>query len=161
MNENNKLQKLKKTAGIAYQVINVVLVIIIVAVLTIVGLAAWTGIRGELPGGFHLAINALELTMTGVEIAFALLLFAGKGIIYLAVLLSTRQILREVAIGGTPFEQIQIRRMKRISILILVGSVINFMSIQIGEWVIALVVWLLAMVFDYGCVLQQESDETL
>lgn len=164
MNAKENIQKLKKTARVSLKIIGGVLIVVMAAALGLAVLTVWTAIGAEVPAGFVSAIGALQLPVTGVTLyqtSLILLLLEVKCVIYLAALFSARQIVRDIAQRETPFEQVQVRRMKRIAILIFAGSAINFMSFQIGEWVIALVLWLLAMVFDYGCVLQQESDETL
>lgn len=51
--------------------------------------------------------------------------------------------------------------MRWIALLIFLASFINLFSIQLTGWMAALLIWCVSAVFDYGCQLQQESDETL
>lgn len=173
MNSNEKIARIKKYTGIAAKGMIVLEVLFLLCVATILVLIVMLGI-GALPAASATEMmreltltltvdgqNVNDLNLTGVMFPIAVGLVLFKCGLYLAVMETVRRMVRDVSRSETPFEQVHVKRMKRIAIMVFIGSFINFLSIQANEWLIAAVVWLLAMVFDYGCLLQQESDETL
>lgn len=173
MNSNEKIARIKKFTRIASKVIIALEVLFVFAVASILILVLMLG-SGIIPA--EISADALkELTLTlavdgqnvndlnlgGVMLPVVIGVVLFKCGLYLAVMETIRRMVRDISRSETPFEQIHVQRMKRIAIMIFVGSFINLFSIQANEWLVAAVVWLLAMIFDYGCVLQQESDETL
>lgn len=156
MNSNEKLEKLRRLARIGAKVVLVVQVLLVVAivlgaVLLVTNLADGTDIRVLSDGPF-------KTVLIGGVVAVLLLV---KICITMVILQLLRLILRDIAAEGTPFSQIHVQRMRRIAILVAIGAFIHTFSSTISDLTVALVIWLLAMIFDYGCVLQQESDETL
>lgn len=173
MNSNEKIARIKKYTGIAAKGMIVLEVLFLLCVATILVLIVMLGM-GALPAASATEMmreltltltvdgqNVNDMPLTGVVFPIAVGLVLFKCGLYLAVMETIRRMVRDISRRETPFEQVHVKRMKRIAIMVFIGSFINFLSIQVNEWLIAAVVWLLAMIFDYGCVLQQESDETL
>lgn len=157
MNSNEKLEKLRRLARIGMKVLLVVQVLL-VAVLVLGAVL----VAGNFVSGAELGIKIADVRwptqMAAVVVAVALL---AKIVMTMVILQLLRLILKDIAAEGTPFSQIHVRRMRYIAILVAVGAFIHTFSSTISDLTVALVIWLLAMIFDYGCVLQQESDETL
>lgn len=156
MNSNEKLEKLRRLARIGAKVVLVVQVLLVAvivlgAVLLVTNFADGTDIRVLSEGPF-------KTVLIGGVVAALLLV---KICLTMVILQLLRLILRDIAAEGTPFSQIHVQRMRRIAILVAIGAFIHTFSSTISDLTVALVIWLLAMIFDYGCVLQQESDETL
>lgn len=173
MNSNEKITRIKKYTGIAAKVMIALEVLYLIAIATILVFLLMLG-KGAFPAAFatdalrELALtltvegqNVNDLNLSGGMLPFVVAAVLFKCGLYLAVMGTLRRMLRDISRSETPFEQIHVKRMKRIAILVFIASFVNFLSIQANEWLIAAVVWLLAMVFDYGCLLQQEADETL
>ncbi|HEY5536631.1 MAG TPA: hypothetical protein VIL99_17075 [Ignavibacteria bacterium] len=78
-------------------------------------------------------------------------------------------IFKDIHVDSSPFEMKQVKRIKRVAILYLIISLINFetsatsimISLNLVGIVGALMFWCIALIFEYGCALQKESDETL
>lgn len=163
MNSNDKITRIKKLTGIAAKVIVVLEVLYIFAMICVCALICAIN-SGALQQNWDLSLTVagkdLE-TMTGGALIFAIIAVTAKSILCLVAMDTVRHMLRDISQHETPFEQIHVKRMKRIAVLIFIASFVNVLTIQANEWLIAAVVWLLSMIFDYGCLLQQESDETL
>lgn len=168
MNSNEKITRIKKYTGIAAKVM-IALEVLYTFTMACVTIFIWF-INSE----FFSLLNVEELpqislsvagqsldALSGGTLVFACIAVIAKCLLCLVVMETVRRMLRDISRSETPFEQIHVKRMKRIAILLFIASFVNVLSIQANEWFIAAVVWLLAMVFDYGCLLQQEADETL
>lgn len=156
MNSNEKITTIQKYAGIASKVLLAAFVIIILLIAVLI-IAVLTVPATQI----QQVLSAVQSHGGSVpSIAFLLIVLLIKTALYLVVLWIVRSILLDISRRSTPFESIHVKRMRRIALLIFIASFINT-GIQIADWCVALVVWFLSMVFDYGCALQQESDETL
>ena len=99
-------------------------------------------------------------------------------VLFCGILYQVRSIFRSIAQEQTPFVLKNCQALRRIGILIPVISVIRQMCplvlmlcgigeggtgslIQIDQWLIGGVVLSLSYIFEYGTILQKESDETL
>lgn len=88
------------------------------------------------------------------------------------------QLFRNISLEGTPFASGHIRRIKTVAWLtaalsflgglsenweaaLLAGSQPALISVNLTWLTFAGIIYCLALIFDYGCQLQQESDETL
>ncbi len=91
-------------------------------------------------------------TSGGTAAAAALLawILAMMGGVF-AVLL---RMFRDIRRGETPFEEKNVRRLKVVALLAVL--MLNSSTIALGA-----AFWCIALVFDYGCRLQQQADETL
>jgi hypothetical protein len=69
----------------------------------------------------------------------------------------TKRVFRLLRENGSPFREDVVKTLKRLTIVLLitggVSGVIPFLA--------AGIVWVLYLIFDYGCALQYESDTTL
>jgi len=95
------------------------------------------------------------------------------GIIGLALManlfLQAQNIFKDISKDGSPFEMKHVKRIKRVAFLYLIISLIDSetsaISISISFNMVgivgALMFYCIALVFEYGCALQQESDEIL
>jgi hypothetical protein len=95
------------------------------------------------------------------------------GIIAMALMANlfrqAENIFKDIQVDSSPFEMKQVKRIKRVAILYLIVSLINFetsatsimISLNLVGIVGALMFWCIALIFEYGCALQKESDETL
>lgn len=99
-------------------------------------------------------------------------------VLFCGILYQVRGIFRSIAREQTPFALKNCQALQRIGVLIPVISVIRQMCplvlmlcgigeggtgslIQIDQWLIGGVVLSLSYIFEYGTILQKESDETL
>ncbi len=165
MNSNEKIKRIKRYSGIAskamifFEILWVVMVIVISVILYKLGTHVLSVEQLE---GWDMVFGGKDITsLNGAMLPFMIACIVAKCGIYLAAMENLRYILRDISHSETPFEAVHVRRMKRIAILIFAGSFINFLSVQGNEWLVAVLVWFLSMIFDYGCELQRESDETL
>ena len=102
-----------------------------------------------------------------------LLTTAVVGIIGMALMshlfLQAQNIFKDISKDGSPFELKHVKRIKRVAILYLIISLLDSetsvvsisMSFNMVGIVGALMFYCIALVFEYGCALQQESDEIL
>jgi hypothetical protein len=68
-----------------------------------------------------------------------------------------RAIFIKLQVDGSPFRADIVKALKSLAIALLVTGV--FMGLN--NFIAAGIVWVLCMIFDYGCALQNESDTTL
>ncbi len=122
------------------------------------------------PGADVSIVPGLNMLLTAC--AFGILAFA----MYFGLFGELVKLFRTMAEGVSPFAQSVVARVKRIGLFtLLVFLVSNAMSIVFagiftGKWgfsldfsllILCIVVYCLGMIFEYGCQLQQQSDETL
>lgn len=126
----------------------------------------------------------VEDTLTNTEITYTRDEVLAKGTwaisavaIGSVVMLLCERILGTVNTENTPFVAENVRRLKIMSVLMAVVSVVPswlaqivsfilgdrnlLMEVELGMLMIALVIWCLALIFEYGVTLQQREDETL
>jgi len=96
-------------------------------------------------------------------------------VVVLAILRHGYRIFKDVSREDSPFQLKHVKRLKVVAILMLftgftvpdTGSGINVflggynMALSLFPIVFAVMFYCLALVFEYGCTLQQQSDETL
>jgi len=79
-------------------------------------------------------------------------------------------IFKDISVDSSPFELKHVKRIKRIAVLYLIISLFDFqtstasssmISLNLVAIVGALMFWCMALIFEYGCALQKESDETI
>lgn len=114
----------------------------------------------------------LPLNVLSSLFAFALVLLS---MIFL-MLFSFYKMFKDISKSYTPFEEKQVKRIKRIALLTLIICIASNVFDFIGEklvfgnanlgldlfWiVIAIIIYCIAYIFDYGCRLQALEDETL
>ncbi len=179
MSSSNKAQKASK--GMAkflhvLYIINIVLMVIIALGFLSIILFGTEFSEGSISitarGGmsFPMDINNMNNFITTIIISFIGL------IAFMIILKYTTSIFEDIGNGETPFTQKQIDRIKRISITLVVMGVIENIAVVLWSYttswaspiqidfrtfVMAFIVYCIALIFDYGCELQQLSDETI
>lgn len=126
---------------------------------------------------FHVTAN--NGTVIGIEAGALMVLFAimlvDTVLAALAIYL-VHAVFAEIRRGCTPFSGRNIVRIKKVAavaaVLSIVGScsdgLVDYYTIGAPAWrvnvtglIIAAVIYCISLIFDYGCELQRESDETL
>lgn len=182
MSENIKLVKACSTARKVVKAVRIFSYIAaVLLILVSVALA--------MPGVIDMQEVTVEHTMTGTEIEWgktelAAMLAAVFGTIVISglVFLLCEKVLETVTDGGSPFVPENVSRIKGIAILTALNGVIpQFISqivllvlamvnktgadlaleVEFSSLVMALVIWCVALIFEYGVTLQQRDDETL
>lgn len=97
--------------------------------------------------------------------------FAGLvSLILLSILFKdAREIFKDISVDSSPFEMKQVKRIRKIAIFYLIISVLDLQTTAFSfsftmnfiGIVGALMFWCISLIFEYGCQLQKESDETL
>ncbi len=93
------------------------------------------------------------------------------------IMLLCERVLKSVNTESTPFVAENVGRLKNMSKLfvclsvipsfvaqivgLIFGSRMMYMDVELGKLAIALVVWCIALIFEYGVSLQEREDETL
>jgi len=97
---------------------------------------------------------------------------------FIAILIVTNRIFKDISLEYSPFLPKNIRRMRKIAILLLIDSLIspsidtairksisltatNSSFFNSEMIILAIVIYCFALIFQYGVELQQQSDETL
>jgi len=123
-------------------------------------------------------------TITGSEVAYSRDEVITKGTWAMSavaigsfIMLLCERILKTVNTERTPFVAENVKRLKIMAVLMACLSVVPswlsqivsfimgnrnlLMSVELGMLLIALVIWCLALIFEYGVSLQEREDETL
>lgn len=160
MNSNEKIQRLQKISRITFVVLTILQVLLVLAALGVILAGIFCG--ENFTSMLNLLFSAIaQDVLTAGTLVFLIFCVVAKLALYFAVLTLAGQMFRDFSREDSPFRQIHVRRMRWIALLIFVASFINLFSMQITSWIAALLIWCVSIVFDYGCQLQQESDETL
>ena len=132
----------------------------------------------------HTETMMVQDNVTGTQIAYSRNDIIAKGTwaisavaIGSVIMLLCERVLSTVNTEKTPFVVENVKRLKIISVLMAVLSVVPswlaqivsfilgdrslLMEVELGMIMIALVIWCLALIFEYGVSLQQREDETL
>ena len=132
----------------------------------------------------YTATVLVEDTVTGTEMAYTRNEVIAKGAwaistvaIGSVIMLLCEKVLGTVNTESTPFVAANVKRLKVMSILMAclsvvpswISQIVSFvlggrnllMSVELSMILIALVIWCLALIFEYGVSLQQREDETL
>lgn len=177
---NTKIEKIQKSSNAALIVTKIIRVIaIIMAVITFVAGILFVAFRNFLNAEFAKAIGAgaldleAELRISGLgdlitqhiglhDLAVSLginMLVAGITMIVLAVLMYfVGKVFKDIKEGYSPFQPAILKNMKISFVIITLLSLDS--SILIGI-LIGFSLWCVVCVFEYGCELQRQSDETL
>jgi hypothetical protein len=168
-----KIQKTSRVVSIITKILYVFLIIIIsVEVIGVGWIAALPdsslNLR-NLPINFPAVFNGGASTK---QMAFPLLVYAIEQTFVLFVLILTHKIFKDISREYTPFLEKNFKRMKKIALILLFSSLQPFsfgepgsLNINIGPdyelLIFAGIVYFFALIFQYGSMLQQQSDETL
>ena len=133
---------------------------------------------------------SVDFGIETTESIYVLLVLLGIGFIMAILLKIGSDVFKDVALGESPFTLVQARRFKAVSLIVLVyvlleaplspgcmallqmsGIDVGYVfvdyasspsiSINIGALLVAAVFFSLSLVFEYGLLLQELSDETL
>lgn len=165
MNNEYKLEKLRRWCAAAQKILRAAQVLLVALPVVAGAVIAWASVYD--PENLRIEFSFLGKYMTpsappvAVLVTIVVIACLAKIALTMVMLENVRRITSDIAAGGSPFVEVEVKRMKRVAILIAVSSVIHTFTSTLVDLTVALVVWMLAMVFEYGCVLQQESDETL
>lgn len=147
----------------------------------LVGLAIFAFSNGRLAESLQQAYATVKIDNIMVTPGIpTLMVFFASAIIQLALilvlLLTLNKMFTDISKSHSPFEEKQVLRIKRVALLTLIICILSNAFDFIGGYivkgviapginlfwiVIAIVIYCLAFIFDYGCKLQTESDETL
>lgn len=183
MSESNmRIEKIKKSSKAAYTVTNIFKVFLIVcAILVMLGAVMVVGLRGAVNQGIGIALAGGEIKerdiaafaelserelarrlIEGGDYAMAIGIYAvifGISIILLALVLHfVSRIFKDFMISYSPFQESILKNLKIALILIVVYTAQSGLGIAL---VIAMASWCVINIFEYGCELQRQSDETL
>ncbi len=176
MTENTKLVK---TCNTTRKIIKVMRICMYVAIVMFIFVAAAT----QLPMFADMPITAHD-NITGAEVEVTPLYMLTTGsfavatlIIGSVVFLLSEKVLNTVKTESTPFVAENVKRIKAIAILTAITGVVPswisqivslfggnkdiFIDVSVDKIVIGLVIWCVALIFEYGVNLQQRDDETL
>jgi len=124
----------------------------------------------------------IEDNATGAELEMSDLMTKGALAVSALAIGSVVMLLCEKVLGtvnteSTPFVPKNVKRIKTISVLMAASSVVPswvsqivgfiagkremMMNVEVTMLVIALVIWCVALIFEYGVTLQEREDETL
>ncbi len=132
----------------------------------------------------HTETMIVEDTLTGTQIAYTRGEIIAKATWVISavaigsvIMLLCEKILRTVDTESTPFVAANVKRLKVMSILMACLSVVPswlsqiislilgdrslMLNVELSMIMIALIIWCLALIFEYGVSLQQREDETL
>lgn len=180
-NENIKLQKIRKAGSATAKVLKAIKwVCIVCAVLCFVA-AIVVGIKKDAvnqsieqqiaEGKEEVTIDAF-ITIGTMKVdnplnkiddyavqSIAIASVAGTVLILAAVAFEfLRRIFVTLSESGSPFTKEMLKKLRIVGIIV---PIIILSESLVGAAIAALTFWCLYTVFDYGCVLQQSSDETL
>lgn len=173
--------KLAKTCNTTRKIIKVLRIFLYVAIVlfivssVVLHLPAYQDYTNSIP---------VEDSMTGTVLVYTREGVMAKGVwamsavaIGSVIMLLCEKILGTVNSESTPFVAANVKRLKAIAILmaclsvvpsfisqiigLILGSTNLVLSVELGMVLIALVVWCLALIFEYGVSLQEREDETL
>lgn len=170
------IAKIKET-GTAAAILTLVIFILVVIsfVLTVI-----SGIKMAMEESFF-AITEKNGTAELATTIPALAECIKKGIeliLFAIMMFFASRMFRQISADGTPFRIESVRRMKRIAILLLINAVLpnlvqclivgfsvswkaSSFSLGLSSLFLGLIFYLLTQIFSYGCILQQESDDTV
>ena len=161
-------EKIKKFSKVIYILLRIAFVVFIV--IASLELLAWILTLAEVQpifklGSVEVHLPVLEFSDNVAGFPFVKDILAQMGV--LEEIIRTIFVIVVVAIAmrlfgtlkdnGTPFRKDVVKHLKRLAITLLVlggvTGVVGFLA--------AGIVWVLYLIFDYGCILQNESDTTL
>ena len=181
---NSIQEQIAKTGKMVSVVLFAACVLTVFAIVSFIGgLGLVSFSNGELSTSLFEYLQADYHLRTGAgmfasrrELAMLFIYGIGQLMIIFSVLLILYRIFKDISRSYTPFEKIQVVRMKWVAKLILALGIISsfcdriamfsdygtiLMDLNIVWIVMAMVIYCMAHIFDYGYQLQTQSDETL
>ena len=181
---DNFQKKIQTNSKTLYIILNILLIVIFLDIIVQIAAIFWINTSpenivnfkvGPIPVFYPFA-NSLNISEQELSILIGAELIRQGFII--PILLIARSIFRDIQTDQTPFTNQQVTRLKKISGLMLLLIIIPFiaetlMTLNLSEIVkqsvqfnmtniiFVLLFYFLSRIFDYGRILQQQSDETL
>ena len=185
---NTNLARIKKISSLLSIIIIIVISALTLAIL-VQGLAIW-GLRLDSAGIITMAFSSLEVPKpvmdvirTGIDLPLNELkieFFTNmiKQSLMIGMLVLSHRIFRDFNRSHTPFSSLQTKRLKNIAILMLIYGIVPMIlegvllnlyapqselygAFEFSNLFFALIFYCLSLIFEYGRVLQQQSDETI
>ena len=160
-------EKIKKFSGIIYVLLRIMFVVLIVVFF--LELTAWTLTMAEIQPIFKLGSTTVYLPVFVSEESLGAIPFVREWVPInlleeflrtLFTIIAIRFALRlfkHLKENGSPFREEIVKDLKKLAIVLLI---VGCATGAVG-FLAAGIVWVLCLIFDYGCVLQAESDTTL
>lgn len=105
------------------------------------------------------------------ELITILVVMIVRTILMILLLKQARRLFQEINMNGSPFEMKHVKTIRKIAIYFFVMVMVNVdtgntmtdlqYSFDFTGIVAAGILWCISYIFEYGCLLQSESDETL
>ena len=179
---NEAKQKIIKTSKVVAIVLKVSFILAAIAMgLLLIGIVLLIFANGGVSQSLQqtLAITAQGTSATNIAV-YNLLVALGMGIILLAmafmVLFMLHRLFVNISREHTPFTETNVKIMKKVAVWTVITCIVDCITNGIADkiltgtttftlnfiWlVVAVVIYCISLIFDYGCQLQQQSDETL
>ena len=179
---NETKQKIAKTSKMVAVVLKISFILALVAMgllLLGMGFLAFENSSDSTSLMQTFTVAASGTSATGVAVGNLIISF-GLGVISLAtmfmVLFTLYRLFVNISKEHTPFTEVNVKIMKKVAVWTVITCFVDFIAngiadrILTGEvtftfnfiWlVVAATIYGIALIFDYGCQLQQQSDETL
>lgn len=165
MNKETKLEKLKKTSKVFAAITKVIEVLSYV-------IAAMFLLIMILPTGIYFGIKLDEAGMIGriwnllqdkmdpsVAYNVFFVIMAVLSLIIAYVMHNTSKLFKKINTDYSPFVPENVKIIKTIAIGM---AIIILIEVNIGSALVTgIAIWAIALLFDYGCELQNESDEII
>lgn len=175
-------KKIYKTSKPIYIILFIACVLVVLSSLVFsVGIGILSFTNGSLSESLKKAfvipsskgiIEVLSASELSILFTFAII----QLIIIFFIILTLHRIFLDISRTYSPFTIEQVRRMKLVALLTIIIAVVSSvfdgmadiilygsgtLNIEPTWFVISIVIYCMAHIFEYGCLLQQESDETL
>jgi len=179
---NEVKQKIAKTSKVVAVVLKVCFILAIAAIVTLLlGMGFLTLAGSGLSTSLQQALTIAASGTSAASIAVSnLVIVFGMGIILLMatfmVLFTLHKLFINISCEHTPFTKVNVKIMKKVAIWTVIMCFVDFIANGISDklltsettftlnfiWlVVAAAIYCIALIFDYGCQLQQEADEIL
>ena len=160
-------EKIKKFSKIVYILLRVMFVVLIVVFA--LELTAWILTMAEVEPIFKLGNTTVYLPVIVEQNALGNIPFIRewapvnlleeflRTLFTIIAIRFALRLFKQLKEDGSPFRESVVKELKKLAIvLLIIGSVTGAIS-----FIAAGIAWVLYLVFDYGCALQNESDTTL
>lgn len=182
MNENNlKIEKIKKSSKVALNVTNIVKTICAVcAGITIVAGCIMIGLRGVVNDGFVIAMENGVFTPDDLDLSLIdyngivehliedgyiaetigmYIITTGFTLIFVTIVLHfVSRVFKSFMESYSPFQAGILRNLKAAFVLVTIAALSSGLGTGL---IVGFAAWCVLNIFEYGCELQKQSDETL
>ena len=179
---NEAKQKIAKTSKVVATVLKVSFILVAIAmVILLLGMGVLTLAGSGISTSLQQALTIAARGTSAADIAISnLVMVFGLGIVVLTttfmVFFTLHRLFVNISCEHTPFTEVNVKIMKRVAIWTAIMCIVDCFTNGISDklltgettftlnfiWlVVAAAIYGIALIFDYGCQLQQQSDETL